>query len=226
VLPQHVKPPWTISARAACEASATRRSSRAAARVERLWHPAESGRSPCHKSRLSPRATARNGGAGGAGVSQALTNRRTPLTDRERRAFRPRSGESRPPTALPPGRLWRTRPRSRPPAGAANTCSWPTAAAVLRRRAHRPRRPPSPGCRPLRPADQRQPALATRKETTSGRGTPPTRRDSRAARHSPALKEAVSHRVRPPSQDHERCRLAAMHGAVRTGILFAWRWVS
>jgi hypothetical protein len=52
---------------------------------------------PRHESRLSPRATARNGGAE---VSQALTNGRTPLTERGRQAFRPRSGESRSPTAL------------------------------------------------------------------------------------------------------------------------------
>ena len=64
-----------------------------------------------------------------------------------------------------------------------------------------------PACRPSRPADQPQPPLRPERTTTRARGTPPTRRDSRAARHTRALKKAVSRSPRPPSQDHERCRL-------------------
>jgi len=40
--------------------------------------------------------------------------------------------------------------------------------------------PPSPACRPSHPADQQQPPLRPRKDNTKARGTPPTRRDSRA----------------------------------------------
>ena len=73
-----------------------------------------------------------------------------------------------------------------------------------------PRRSPprSPACRPSRPADQPGTAPTTRKEKTPGtRGTPPTRRDSRAARHGQTLKTPTSRRLRPASLDHERSRL-------------------
>ncbi len=52
--------------------------------------------------------------------------------------------------------------------------------------------------RPLRPG----------KENTRGRGIPPTRRDSRAARHDPAPKSSTSQSLRPPHQRRERSRLA------------------
>ena len=54
------------------------------------------------------------------------------------------------------------------------------------------------------------PPLRAEKDTTRARGTPPTRRDSRDASHRPALKKAVSRTARPPSQDHERCRLGGI----------------
>ncbi len=40
-------------------------------------------------------------------------------------------------------------------------------------------------------------------------GTPPTRRDSRAARHRTAMKTAVNRRLNPPIHHRERCRLAS-----------------
>ena len=49
-----------------------------------------------------------------------------------------------------------------------------------------PRR--SPGCRPSRPADQHQTTPTTRKDNPRARGTPPTRRGSRAASHGHTLK--------------------------------------
>ena len=44
-------------------------------------------------------------------------------------------------------------------------------------------------------------------EATRTRGTPPTRRDSRAARHGPVQKQPRSRRLRPTSPSHERLRL-------------------
>ena len=90
--------------------------------------------------------------------------------------------------------------RDRPPLGTQTA----PAAPVLRRRAPRPRRPPpaaqarrnagpgparspprSPACRPCHPADQPEPSLRHERSNPGARGTPPTRRDSRAARHRP-----------------------------------------
>ena len=48
--------------------------------------------------------------------------------------------------------------------------------------------PRSAASTPSRQAEQRKPVPATRRETTRVRGTPPTRRDSRAARHRQTLK--------------------------------------
>ena len=112
--------------------------------------------------------------------------------------------------------------RPRPPMG---TQTGPAADLHLRRTA-RPRRPPpaapprrdaGPGppasplrttaCKPSRPADQPQPPQRPKKENTRARGTPPTRRDSRATRHGPALKTATSRYLRPAQHDHERSRL-------------------
>jgi hypothetical protein len=58
--------------------------------------------------------------------------------------------------------------------------------------------PGSPGHH--RPDDQNA-------ENTGARGTPPTRRDSRAGRHGKPLKQRPSRRHTPSIQDHERSRL-------------------
>ena len=55
-------------------------------------------------------------------------------------------------------------------------------------------------CRPSRPADQPETATATRKEDTRARGTPPTRRASRAARHGRTLKSSRSRHLKPVGQ--------------------------
>jgi transposase len=47
------------------------------------------------------------------------------------------------------------------------------------------------------------------------RGTPPARRDSRAARHGQTLKSATSHNLSPPHQDRETSRLVVDHPATR-----------
>jgi hypothetical protein len=60
-----------------------------------------------------------------------------------------------------------------------------------------PRRSPprSPACRPSRPAEQPEQPLRPGKANTRACGTPPTRRDSRAARHDPARK--ITHQPTP-----------------------------
>lgn len=68
-------------------------------------------------------------------------------------------------------------------------------------------RPPSAACRPSPPADLPEPPLRPGKKTTRGRGTPPTRRESRAARHDPARKLPISRHPRPAHQLRERSRL-------------------
>ena len=111
--------------------------------------------------------------------------------------------------------------------GAARRWEPQTAAAadLHLRRAHRPRRPP-PAAPPRRqlalgPGDHRRdhPPPGPRTRLTSpnhpydqeghprARGTPPTRRDSRAATLTGHRKTATSRSLRPPIQDHERCRL-------------------
>jgi hypothetical protein len=103
----------------------------------------------------------------------------------------------------------------------------PTAAPVLRCRPLRPRRS-APAAAPrghlaLGHPDHRcdhpaaglharltsgDPPLRPEKTTTRACGTPPTRRDSRAAAHVPALKKALTRRARPPSQGHGRYGLS------------------
>jgi hypothetical protein len=56
--------------------------------------------------------------------------------------------------------------------------------------------PRSAGCRPWHPADQATPSLRSGRSNHRARGTPPTRRDSRAARHGTPLKTATT----PPPQ--------------------------
>jgi hypothetical protein len=85
--------------------------------------------------------------------------------------------------------------RPRPPLGTKAAA----AAAVLRRRAHRPRRTPAtaPPRRPMaldwpdHLRDRTAPGTGTRKEKPRARGTPPTRRDSRAAINDTTLKAAI-----------------------------------
>ena len=74
-------------------------------------------------------------------------------------------------------------------AGPAGPRRPPPAAASRRSTGPGPRRSPprSPACRPSRPADQPEQSLRPGKENTGARGTPPTRRDSRAARHDRTL---------------------------------------
>ena len=62
------------------------------------------------------------------------------------------------------------------------------AAALALGRAGSP--PRSPGCRPSRPADQPEQPLRPGRRSTRARGTPPTRRDSRAARHDRTLESS------------------------------------
>ena len=50
----------------------------------------------------------------------------------------------------------------------------------------------SPACRPSHPADQPEPSLRHERSNPGARGTPPTRRDSRAARHGPHPKITTS----------------------------------
>jgi Transposase DDE domain group 1 len=57
--------------------------------------------------------------------------------------------------------------------------------------------PPSPACRPCHPADQPEPSLRHRRSNPGTRGTPPTRRDSRAASHSPDPKITTSRTAQP-----------------------------
>ena len=118
--------------------------------------------------------------------------------------------------------------RHRPPLGAQTAPPAP----VRRRRAPRPQRPPPaatprrtlalgradhrrdhPGCRPSRPADQPEQPPTTRKEQPRARGTPPTRRDSRAARHGPTLKISPSRRLRPARSGTRKIEASACPGA-------------
>ena len=112
----------------------------------------------------------------------------------------------------------------RTPVGAQETA----AAAVLHRRAPRPRRAPgavalsSPMALEPRHRRRYQPTAGpctwlsrppavhtTRKEKQQCQWNPATRRDSRATSHDSTLKIAASHRLRPRSQVHERSRLGA-----------------
>ncbi len=52
-----------------------------------------------------------------------------------------------------------------------------------------------------------------RKDTLRDSGTPPTRRDSRAATLTGQQKMVTSRSLKPPNQDHERCRLVVYRTA-------------
>ena len=69
--------------------------------------------------------------------------------------------------------------------------------------------PRSPACRPSHPADQPEQPHARKEKSTRARGTPPTRRDSRAARHGQTMKTAQGQPLRPPPHRRERSRLRA-----------------
>ena len=79
--------------------------------------------------------------------------------------------------------------------------SWPWAAGSP---------PRSPACRPSPPADQPEPIPATRKDTPGPSGTPPTRRDSRAARHDRTLKNSG-----PPAPQATEPRSRKMQASFR-----------
>ena len=87
-------------------------------------------------------------------------------------------------------------------AGAVCGCAWPNAGHGLARSPQRP-----PGCRHSLGANQPEPPQQPGRKPARARGTPPTRRDSRAPRHSPALKTATGRCLRPPGQGRERLRL-------------------
>jgi hypothetical protein len=70
-----------------------------------------------------------------------------------------------------------------------------------------PRSPPrSPACTPLPPADQPESSLRPEGDPWA-RGTPPTRRDSRAAAHGQTLKISNRHSLSRPRQHRETLRL-------------------
>ena len=121
----------------------------------------------------------------------------------------------------------RPRPRAGNPNGCGCGCSpppagWSAAAAGCGCTSPRPgpgpasSPPRSPACRPSPPADQPEPAPATRKGHPRARGTPPTRRDSRADQPHPAAENSRQPTaLRPPSQDHVRV------GGWRGGVVLA-----
>jgi hypothetical protein len=71
-----------------------------------------------------------------------------------------------------------------------------------------PRQPPA--CRPSRPADQPEHPCSKEGDNTRARGTPPTRRDSRATRHGRTLISTSAGYLRPPQPGHERSRLTGL----------------
>ena len=87
--------------------------------------------------------------------------------------------------------------------------SWPWAS----RDHHRDHPPAGPRTR----LTSQNPSLRPGRTDPRARGTPPTRRDSRAATLTSRRKQAARRSLRPPNQDHERCRLGNPAGSVQAG---------
>jgi hypothetical protein len=75
--------------------------------------------------------------------------------------------------------------------------------------------PPSPACTTSPLADPPPVIPSTKKGTPRDSGTPTTLRDSGATTRTAARKKHPSRSPRPPSHDHERCRLARSYFCVR-----------
>ena len=97
-----------------------------------------------------------------------------------------------------------------PAAGASSGCGSPSAGPGLRSSPPQP-----PVCRPCHPAYLPQQHPRPGRRTTRARGTPPTQRDSRAARHGHTPKSTPAEHLRPPQPGHERSRLEIHQSVVK-----------
>jgi hypothetical protein len=79
----------------------------------------------------------------------------------------------------------------------------------------------SPACRPARLADHHQTTPSNQRRTASARGTPPTRRDSRAVRHGQALKISKRPLPQPDSSLIFRGYAAGVSQARRMALISA-----